>query len=387
MISQSRVAMVSAGHPGSMGGLLSIIIISNDDTGQRSAPRPSGPSDPLVARRRPDARLGDRAAAWNPVGPGVRGRTGFHPIPRCAGWKRPAGSARRWPCPRRDGGRGSTRSPPPDGGSSRRNATNGSTSPRRSSECWTPFRRCRARHSFAGSGCCSVAGGRSANSPRRWNSTSSCSKHSSWSRGWDPREARRRARIAFVSRESFRAEARDAPGFVRTRALLADAHHAVRALCRNPGFALVAVATLALGIGATIAIFSVLSAMLLRPVPFPDGHRVVSLAWNHGDYVSPSLSSAKFAYWREHTRSFAAIGSWRPFFGRVGEAGEITGAQGLRVTDGFLPRPRHPARRGPRLFGRRAPLRRSPGRAGIPGLLAEALRRVGGCVRPRLDQG
>ena len=154
--------------------------------------------------------------------------------------------------------------------------------------------------------------------------------------GLDPREARRRARIAFGSRESFRAEARDAPGFVRTRALLADAHHAVRALCRNPGFALVAVATLALGIGATIAIFSVLSAMLLRPVPFPDGHRVVSLAWNHGDYVSPSLSSAKFAYWREHTSSFEAIGSWQPFFGRVGEAGEITGAQGLRVTDGFF---------------------------------------------------
>ena len=154
--------------------------------------------------------------------------------------------------------------------------------------------------------------------------------------GLDPREARRQARIAFGPRESLRAEARDAPGFVRTRELLEDVRHSLKALGRNPAFAFVAVAVLALGIGATIAIFSVLSAMLLRPVPFPDGQRIVSLAWNHGDTVSPSLSSAKFAYWREHTSSFAAIGSWRPFFGRVGEDGEITGAQGLRVTDGFF---------------------------------------------------
>ena len=78
---------------------------------------------------------------------------------------------------------------------------------------------------------------------------------------------------------------------------------------------------LALAIGATVAIFSVLSAVLLRPVPFPDGHRVVSLAWNYGDYVSPDLTSAKFSYWREHSQSFKVMARWRPFFGRVGEVG------------------------------------------------------------------
>ncbi len=108
------------------------------------------------------------------------------------------------------------------------------------------------------------------------------------------------------------------------------------ALRRSPRFAAVVVSVLALGIGATIAIFSVLSAVLLRPVPFPDGQRVVNLAWNYGDYVSPDLTSAKFSYWQQHTRSFAAIASWQPFFGRVGEVGDITGAQGLRVTGGFF---------------------------------------------------
>ena len=119
-------------------------------------------------------------------------------------------------------------------------------------------------------------------------------------------------------------------------AILEDVRDSVRALRRAPAFTVVVASVLALGIGATTAIFSVLSAVLLRPLPFPDGHRVVNLAWNHGDYVSPSLTSARFSYWQERTRSFAAFAGWRPFFGRVGEVGEITGAQGLRVTADFF---------------------------------------------------
>ena len=119
-------------------------------------------------------------------------------------------------------------------------------------------------------------------------------------------------------------------------AILEDVRDSVRALRRAPAFTVVVASVLALGIGATTAIFSVLSAVLLRPLPFPDGHRVVNLAWNYGDYVSPGLTSAKFSYWEERTRTFAAIAGWRPVFGRVGEVGEITGAQGLRVTADFF---------------------------------------------------
>ncbi|MCY4574971.1 MAG: ADOP family duplicated permease, partial [Gemmatimonadetes bacterium] len=118
--------------------------------------------------------------------------------------------------------------------------------------------------------------------------------------------------------------------------MLDDVRYSVRALWRTPGFTVVVALVLALGIGATSAIFSVLSTVVLRPMPFPAGHRVVNLAWNYGDYVSPSLTAAKFSYWQERTRAFAAFASWRPFFGRVGEVGEITGAQGLRVTTDFF---------------------------------------------------
>ena len=154
--------------------------------------------------------------------------------------------------------------------------------------------------------------------------------------GLDAREARRRARIEFGPPESLRVEAGDAHGFLRTREFLDDVRHALRALRRTPGFTVVVVSILALGIGATIAIFSVLSALLLQPVPFPDGDRVVSLAWNDGDRVLPNLSSARFSFWQEHSRSFAAFASWQPFFGLVGEVGDISGAQGLRVTAGFF---------------------------------------------------
>ena len=120
------------------------------------------------------------------------------------------------------------------------------------------------------------------------------------------------------------------------RAVLDDIRHSVGALRKAPRFTFVVASVLALGIGATTSIFSVLSAVLLRPVPFPDGHRVMSLAWNYGEYVSPSLTSARFLYWEERTRSFAAIASWQSFHGRVGEVGNVTGAQGLRVTAGFF---------------------------------------------------
>ncbi|MCY3704794.1 MAG: ABC transporter permease [Gammaproteobacteria bacterium] len=118
--------------------------------------------------------------------------------------------------------------------------------------------------------------------------------------------------------------------------ILDDVRYSLRSLRRTPGFTVVAALVLALGIGATSAIFSVLSAVVLRPVPFPDGQRVVNLAWNYGAYVSPYLTAARFSYWQERTRSLGTFASWQSFFGRVGEVGEITGAQGLRVTAGFF---------------------------------------------------
>src|SRR4029079_12858513 len=84
---------------------------------------------------------------------------------------------------------------------------------------------------------------------------------------------------------------------------------AFRALRRQPGFAAVAIATLALGIGATAAIFSVVDAVLLRPLPFPDADRIYVLRERAPNFPNPiSLSVLNFPDIRDQTSSFGRVG-------------------------------------------------------------------------------
>ncbi|MGH7577546.1 MAG: ABC transporter permease [Longimicrobiales bacterium] len=87
-----------------------------------------------------------------------------------------------------------------------------------------------------------------------------------------------------------------------------DLRYGARALRRSPGFTAVALLTLALGIGATTTLFSVVDRVLLRPAPWPDADRIAVIGWDWGDgYPSWSLTPAKADYWRRHGRSFEAF--------------------------------------------------------------------------------
>jgi predicted permease len=97
--------------------------------------------------------------------------------------------------------------------------------------------------------------------------------------GMTPEEARRQAGIAFGGVERTREQCYEQrPGWL-LEAGLQDVHYALRWLRRNPIFTIAVIATLALGIGATTAVFSVVDSLLLRPLPYPNSERIVRI-WN-----------------------------------------------------------------------------------------------------------
>lgn len=115
-----------------------------------------------------------------------------------------------------------------------------------------------------------------------------------------------------------------------------DLAQVMKSLWRAPRFAVVAVATLALGIGANSAIFSVVDAVVLRPLPFPAAERFVHLAWRYGHGPWPYMSPIKFEYWRDNTQSFEAMATFRGFLARIGSDEGVAGVPGLRVSSDFL---------------------------------------------------
>ena len=110
-------------------------------------------------------------------------------------------------------------------------------------------------------------------------------------RGMGRAEAARTARIEFGSRDRYTEECRDSRGMRWLRELAADVRYALRVLRKAPGFTAMVVVSLGLGIGANSAMFSVVNGVLLRPLPFRDYERVVSVAEEIPQQVFGSMKS------------------------------------------------------------------------------------------------
>ncbi|MDQ5980143.1 MAG: hypothetical protein QG602_3118 [Verrucomicrobiota bacterium] len=114
---------------------------------------------------------------------------------------------------------------------------------------------------------------------------------------------------------------------------------ALRHLRRAPGFALLAVAMLALGIGANVAIFSLFRSIILSPLPYPEAERLVGLgAVNTAKALTmPSLSASDFRDFKENARAYASLAAFRPNFTSYRPAGgDAVQLVGALVTEGFF---------------------------------------------------
>jgi predicted permease len=110
-----------------------------------------------------------------------------------------------------------------------------------------------------------------------------------------------------------------------------DVKFGIRQLTRAPGFALVAAVTLALGIGATTSIFSVVHAVVLRPLPFPEPDRVVVVGEEWEGRPS-SVSVGNFHDWRTHAKSFSTLAALQQFSFNLSDGDQPERVVGGRVT-------------------------------------------------------
>ncbi|HET6898005.1 MAG TPA: hypothetical protein VFK70_06650, partial [Vicinamibacteria bacterium] len=127
-----------------------------------------------------------------------------------------------------------------------------------------------------------------------------------------------------------------------------DLKHAARVLLRRPGFSSVAVATLAVAIGANVAIFSVVHAVLLRPLPFPDPDHLVWVWENNPQRGIPrrAVTPVAYAAYRDRSHVFTDLGASSDWMFSLTGAGEPESIIGYKFSGNFFAILGVPARLG-----------------------------------------
>lgn len=167
-------------------------------------------------------------------------------------------------------------------------------------------------------------------------------------RGLSPEEARREARLRFGGVEQVKELHRERRSFVWLEALMRDLRYGLSALARSPGFTASVVGVLALGIGANVAMFSVVDAVMLKPLPFAEPDRIVRVWEAPRPGVTNATSAASFLEWKRLATDFEALSAEQSISVALQNGGEPARLNGKAVTAEYF-----------RVFGTQARLGRT----------------------------
>ncbi|HEX7159578.1 MAG TPA: permease prefix domain 1-containing protein, partial [Edaphobacter sp.] len=156
-------------------------------------------------------------------------------------------------------------------------------------------------------------------------------------------EAERTARRNFGNVTLLQERSREVWQWPRLESLLVDLKHVCRRLMRSPGFALTVVLTLAIGIGANTAVFSVINSVLIRPLPYPEPQQLVSMTLHAPG--APGLASFRdelrmsasmYLTFAAHNRTFQSIGVWLPGTASITGIAQPEQVNTAVISDGVL---------------------------------------------------
>ncbi|NYF78717.1 putative permease [Granulicella arctica] len=151
--------------------------------------------------------------------------------------------------------------------------------------------------------------------------------------------ARRRARLVFGGHQQVKEDCQDARGISFLETTTQDVRYSLRAMRKNPGFFSIAALTLALGIGASIAVFSLVNTILLKPLPYPNANRVVML-WREGPLAGVGdmpWAPGEYSVLARAATAFQNLGAFKK------DSFNLTGAsspellEGVRASAGLFP--------------------------------------------------
>src|SRR5262249_41273789 len=158
-------------------------------------------------------------------------------------------------------------------------------------------------------------------------------------RGMTPEEARREAERRFGRFDRIKEQGYEARGGRWLEATWRDLRYGARMLLKSPGFTATALLTLALGIGANITIFSVVNAVLLRPLPYPEAERLVFL-WSEAPMQNireRASAYANFSEWRNQNKSFEDLAVFDPTVVTLTGAAEPEQVMSVRASANLFP--------------------------------------------------